>query len=176
MMTRQRRLGVNLVIGVSLILILERVMSLGGFCVNISSRSLPYGLYQISDALEPDYGDYALTCLEGEAAQMAFERMYIHRGRCPSGLMPVMKRIAAKPGDQIDIKNGHVRINGEALSQYPVRAVDSRGDDLRVLYQTPMIINPGYYYLLSDYHPRSWDSRYWGQVKIYALARPVVSF
>ena len=67
--------------------------------------SLPKGIYRIvSGAPAPkDFvrGELVSFCLEGEFAELALERGYLEPGSCPSGLRPLLKRLAGLPGDVV---------------------------------------------------------------------------
>ena len=76
--------------------------------------SLPKGVYRISPGA-PGKGDLVSFCLDGEYAALAGERGYLQAGSCPSGLRPLLKRIAGLPGDIV---------NPDALH---IRALDSQG-------------------------------------------------
>ena len=89
------RKGVTLaVLGLSLL-----CLWLAGYRFN-ATPSLPVGIYRLS-ADAPGKGDYAAFCLEGEFAELARERGYLQAGSCPSGLRPLLKRVASLPGDPV---------------------------------------------------------------------------
>ena len=76
--------------------------------------SLPKGIYRLAPGL-PEKNDLVSFCLEGEFAELALKRGYLEPGSCPSGLRPLLKRLAALPGDSVD------------PSAFPIRSVDSHG-------------------------------------------------
>ncbi len=126
-----------------------------GLRVNVTA-SLPRGLYQIS-AGSPGKGEYATFCLSGEFAELARERGYVLAGSCPSGLRPLLKHVAALPGDVVNV------------AALLLRAKDSQGRPLpSVLQNGP--VPAGMALLLAD-HPGSFDGRYFGLVPLDMLQR-----
>ena len=125
--------------------------------------SLPKGIYRIVPGA-PEKNELVSFCLEGEFAELALERGYLEPGSCPSGLRPLLKRLAALPGDFVD----------PATS--PIRAVDSHGRSMSPAL-APGVVPPGMALVLAD-HPGSFDSRYFGFVPLESLQRvkPVFLF
>lgn len=125
--------------------------------------SLPKGVYRIASG-EPAKGDLVSFCLQGEFADLARERGYLEPGSCPSGLRPLLKRLAGLPGDFI-----------EACS-LTIRTVDSQGRPMPSTRHSG-VIPSGMALVLAD-HPGSFDSRYFGLVPLESLQRvePVFLF
>ncbi len=125
--------------------------------------SLPKGIYRLAPGL-PAKNDLVSFCLEGEFAELALERGYLESGSCPSGLRPLLKRLAALPGDSVD------------PSTFPIRSVDSHGRSISPAL-IPGVVPPGMALVLAD-HPGSFDSRYFGFVPLDSLQRiePVFVF
>ena len=125
--------------------------------------SLPKGIYRIVQGA-PERNDLVSFCLEGEFAELALERGYLEPGSCPSGLRPLLKRLAGLPGDFVD---------PYAL---PICAVDSHGRSMSPDL-APGVIPSGMALVLAD-HPGSFDSRYFGFVPLESLQRvkPVFVF
>ena len=132
-----------------------------GLRVNLTP-SLPQGVYIVRPGT-PGKGDLVAFCLEGAFADLARERGYLVAGSCPSGLRPLLKRIAGLPGDAIP---------GDLF----IRSVDSRGR-LMPSALPEGVIPPGMALVLADL-PGSFDSRYFGLVPLDALQRvePVFVF
>lgn len=125
--------------------------------------SLPKGVYRIVPGA-PEKNDFVSFCLEGEFAELALERGYLEPGSCRSGLRPLLKRLAALPGDSVD------------PSAFPIRSVDSQGRPMSPAL-VPGVVPPGMALVLAD-HPGSFDSRYFGFVPLESLQRvkPVFLF
>ena len=125
--------------------------------------SLPKGVYRIVPGA-PEKNDFVSFCLEGEFAELALERGYLEPGSCRSGLRPLLKRLAALPGDSVDPYS------------LPICAVDSHGRPMSPAL-APGVVPPGMALVLAD-HPGSFDSRYFGFVPLESLQRvkPVFLF
>ena len=133
-----------------------------GFRFN-PTPSLPKGIYRVVPGA-PEKDDLVSFCLEGEFAELALERGYLEPGSCPSGLRPLLKRLAGLPGDFVD------------PSAFPIRSVDSHGRSMSSAL-VPGVVPPGVALVLAD-HPGSFDSRYFGFVPLDSLQRvePVFLF
>ena len=126
-----------------------------------STPSLPQGLYRLAPDV-PAKGDYVAFCLDGPYAELAAERGYVRPGSCPSGLRPLLKRLAGLPGDVVD------------LSTLSIRSEDRQGRPLASVLENG-VIPAGMALVLAD-HPGSFDSRYFGLVRLDSLrkAAPVL--
>ena len=133
-----------------------------GFRFN-PTPSLPKGIYRLAPGA-PEKNDLVSFCLEGEFADLALERGYLEPGSCPSGLRPLLKRLAGLPGDFFD------------PASFPIRSVDSHGRSMSPAL-VPGVVPSGMALVLAD-HPGSFDSRYFGFVPLDSLQRvePVFIF
>lgn len=118
--------------------------------------SLPKGVYRIVPGA-PEKNELVSFCLEGEFAELALERGYLEPGSCPSGLRPLLKRLAALPGDSVD------------PASFPICSVDSHGRSMSPAL-APGVVPPGMALVQAD-HPGSFDSRYFGFVPLDSLQR-----
>ena len=132
-----------------------------GLRVNLTP-SLPRGLYVLCPGT-PGRGDLAAFCLKGPFADLARERGYLQHGSCPSGLRPLLKKVAGLPGDAIP-------------NDLAVRSSDSQGRPMPSVVPSG-VVPPGMALMLAD-HPGSFDSRYFGLVPLDSLQRvkPVFPF
>lgn len=142
----------------------------GGFRLNVTS-SLPRGVYRLTDG-PLRRGDVVSFCLEGAFADLARERGYVAPGSCPSGLRPLMKRLAGLPGDQVRLTDEGIVCGPEDKARrwpgVPL-AKDGKGRPLAraSLHGT---VPAGSALVLAD-HPGSFDSRYFGFVPLDGLVR-----
>lgn len=118
--------------------------------------SLPRGIYRLAPG-EPQRGDLVSFCLQGEFVDLARERGYLQAGSCKSGLRPLLKRLAAMPGDFIE---------ADSLA---IRAVDSQGRPMPSVLKSG-VVPSGMALVLAD-HEGSFDSRYFGLVPLESLQR-----
>ena len=160
------------------ILAVSALLTVVGLALDVRvnwTASMPIGLYRhVDPVLERDA--WVAICLEGEAAQVARARGYIIRGACPSGLTPILKRIAAVPGDRVALSAAGVRINDEPIQASEPKKVDSRGRPLEGATEGEILLADGRYFVLGMNEDRSWDSRYFGAVsahQIIAGAKPL---
>lgn len=141
--------------------------------------SLPVGLYHLrSLPTEPRRGDVVELCLPPAIAGFGIGRGYVGYGGCPDGSMPLLKPVAAVPGDTVQITPEAVLVNGVPVVP-PALSTDSAGRLLPALAQGLYRVQPGEVWLLSDHERRSWDGRYYGPVPISALrhtAAPLLTF
>jgi signal peptidase I len=75
---------------------------------------------------------------------------------------PLIKRVVGLPGETIEIRDGHVYINGQMLNE-PYLEQLTYGDT------GPHVIAPGYMFVLGDNRGASNDSRSFGEVTISSI-------
>ena len=81
-----------------------------------------------------------------------------------------VKRVIGEPGDTVEIRNGQVFVNEEALEE-PYVTDRSRGS------MAPRTIAHDFYFVLGDNRRVSDDSRSWGQVPLdHVIGRAWVSY
>jgi len=153
-----------------------------GYRVN-RSASLPFFVYKIAPFIqdtEVERGNCVLIDLSklfNPVIDSGVERGYVNLRE------PMLKRIGAIPGDTVVLMDGFLFINGKA-TKVTVASHDSYGGklsmwpDLRFSVATPLVLQPGEYWLVSD-PERGFDSRYFGPVSESTFthkARPVFHF
>jgi len=143
------------------------------------TESLPMGIYQVeeTDPAMIERGSIVMACPEQSEVQTeARDRGYLPYGfGCPGGFAPLFKIAMALPGDVVNATPEGITINGQPIANTSRLTTDGEGRALPPLPESGEV-PPGKVWLLSDYAPRSWDSRYFGPVPlgtVYGLARPV---
>ena len=129
------------------------------------TTSYPKGFYRLMDE-KPEIGRLVLACLPpGKMADMAIERGYLPRGFCPSGTLPLIKKLAAVGGDTLRFNQQGLSVNGGPVIQNTQQlAIDPSGRQLPIVSSAMVSTNSAF--LISDYNANSFDSRYFGEVPI----------
>ncbi len=148
----------------------------GGYRLNLTP-SEPLGLWRIEKLQRPvSIGDLVFLCPPTTAVfEEARRRGYLRRGLCPSGFAPLIKSVAALPGQRVDITN-HVLIDGRLVPASSVWRTDGEG---RAINPDPGGVVPPHHLFLHSPFASSYDSRYFGPVPdsgLLGLARQVLTF
>nr|UVZ00132.1 conjugative transfer signal peptidase TraF [Agrobacterium fabrum] len=149
---------------------------MGGFRLNLTP-SEPLGLWRIVALRRPiEAGDLVFICPPPTASfEEARRRGYVRRGLCPRGFAPLIKAVAALPGQHVEI-GANVAVDGRSLPSSIVRTSDGEGRPITA-FKTG-IVPPKNLFLHSSF-ASSYDSRYFGPVPdtgLLGLARPVLTF
>ena len=106
-----------------------------------------------------------------------FEEPDLKRGDVVVFLFPddpsasYVKRLIGLPGDEVEIREGKVIVNGQELNE---PYIDSRLNQAQ-RSQEPIFVKPHQYYVLGDNRDNSSDSRIWGLVPERYVYAKVVS-
>ncbi len=149
-----------------------------GYRLN-TTPSLPRGLWRVLPlAAAPARGDIVSFCPPlTPLFREAKARAYLGAGACPGGFEPMLKPIAGLPGDQVELSEAGLAVNGTLLPNSKPLAADPSGRPLKPLAPGRFTIPHGSILLVSGHNPQSFDSRYFGPVPIHAvqsLAHPVL--
>ncbi|CUX03229.1 MULTISPECIES: conjugative transfer signal peptidase TraF [Rhizobium/Agrobacterium group] len=152
------------------------VAFVGGFRLNLTP-SEPLGLWRIQPLHRTvSAGDLVFVCPPITALfEEARHRGYLRHGLCPGGVAPLIKTVAAVPGQRVEIGAGVV-IDGRKLPASNLRATDGEGRAIRP-YAGGLV--PAAHLFLHSSYASSYDSRYFGPVPdsgLLGLARPVLTF
>jgi conjugative transfer signal peptidase TraF len=126
-----------------------------------TSPSLPFGLYRVTADTAAPLIEF---CPSEPVASFANVRGYRQVGSCPDGGTPLMKPIVAREGDVVEVSAAGVRVNGTLLRNSAPLARDTAGRPLTPWPAGKYTVPLGEVWLISDYHARSFDSRYFGPV------------
>jgi conjugative transfer signal peptidase TraF len=127
---------------------------------------MPLGLYLPTErSLLP--GEIVAVCLPAAHAQFARERGYLHHGSCPTGVQPVLKRIAAVEGDVVTIQPEGVTINDTPIPGSHVVTQDRQGRTVPHAPWGTITLHRDELWLMSTRHPHSLDSRTFGVVSLF---------
>jgi conjugative transfer signal peptidase TraF len=151
---------------------------LAGLCglrIN-DSASMPVGLWVERPApAQLTRGLIVIWCAPNAGAfHEAHERGYMDDGSCPSGYAPLLKPVAAIPGDTVRVDREGLRVNGVLLAHTQALQKDPRGRALPHLAPGEYRVEPGEIWLVSTCHPGSFDSRYLGALDASRVRGTVV--
>ena len=132
------------------------------------SESAPRGVYLRLDQGAPEVGDWVAACLPERLATFGRHRGYLARGSCPGGAAPVIKRLAAAAGAEIELGPEGLLVDGAPQPGSRPFTVDSSGRDLPPTVRYPYRVAPGHVLLLTGVAD-SWDGRYFGALPEGAL-------
>ena len=113
---------------------------------------------------EPDYGDVVVIEIEPPTFQVL---KFLNNSNAAKKLLPTMtgadyiKRVIAKEGDVVDIKDGYVYVNGVKIEEAYVK---TQGTTLLSSTAMPYKVEEGKYFVLGDNRVESRDSRSFGTI------------
>lgn len=156
--------------------VLAGIGLIGGIRLNLTP-SEPLGIWRIKPlSRDPIVGDLVFICPPVTPKfEEAWQRGYLRRGLCAGGFAPLIKTVAALPGQRVAIGNT-VAIDGAVLDASLVRESDGPGRP--IIPYSGGIVPPGHVFLHSSF-ASSYDSRYFGPVPdsgLLGLAKPILTF
>jgi len=129
--------------------------------------SVARGWYWIGPPVALRVGSIVLVRLPSAVAALASQRGYLPKG------VPILKSIGAVTPQSVCVREQAVHIDGVAVAA--VLARDGKHRPLQPWAQC-RVLTDGELFLLSDVHPASFDSRYFGPINASAVlgtARPI---
>ncbi|MEP4079792.1 signal peptidase I [Haloferula sp.] len=123
----------------------------------------------MSPTFIPD--DYVFATKSGKK-EADFKQMDIIVFSSPSNPKSrFIQRIAALPGDKVEVKNGHLSVNDQpivsASGAKPAPGTDTKSDMTLPTY--PLVVEPGKVFVIGDNYENSLDSRYFGTIEIDSI-------
>lgn len=140
-----------------------------GLRINVSP-SLPLGLYLVAN---DSRGKLVEFCPPEPFAKLAAARGYRHAGSCPDGAAPLLKPVAAWAGDSVELTRAGISVNGHLLPRTAPLSRDTRGRPLSSWPLRKYIVAPGTVWVASTFNPRSFDSRYFGPIRVDSIRNRV---
>lgn len=139
-----------------------------------TSASVPRGFYWLSSAAAVR-GAYVAVCPPPTPIlQLARERGYVGRGRCPGGYSELIKVFAAGAGDHVHIDASGVRVGDRRWPNSAPTEVDAGG---RSLPQAPVLddtLAASSVLVMSRDCALGFDSRYFGPLSRSAIVATAV--
>lgn len=118
-----------------------------------ASASAPIGLYWVSPGAPIAQGNMVIARVPERYRHMAAERRYLPMN------VPLVKRVAAGPGDEICALGGSIFLDGKPI----VRRLEKDGKGRPMpRWQGCIRLRWGQYFLLMTDSPASFDGRYFG--------------
>lgn len=142
------------------------------------TTSAPLGLYSTSHGSDLARGDLVAVCLPDAIAALGLARGYLSAGTCANGTSPVLKRVVAAAGDEVELRRDLLAINGRIIDCSPRPSNDSLGRPLEPPPFGRRVVAAGEVWLLGIHRDRSWDSRNFGPVavsSIVGIVRPLLA-
>lgn len=128
------------------------------------TESMPIGFFKSVKAAVVHRGDLVAVCLPKDIADEGLRRHYLKRGSCPSGVVPVLKKVVAVPGNTVRLSKKFITVN-ELMYQAPQQVKDHLQKPMRHFIKNGSYVDTKQYWLYGANDPeRSWDSRYYGGV------------
>src|SRR5208337_3761697 len=93
----------------------------------------------------------------------------LSKGRCASGFEPLLKPLAAIPGDEIEIIPEGIQVNGVLIQNSARLLTDVQGRPLPQVPQGKFRVGQGDIWLIATQNARSFDSRYFGPLPMTAI-------
>lgn len=146
-----------------------------GYRINVTP-SLPLGIWRTAAIDNAEFVEFCLP--DGPAKEVAVARGYLPNGLCSGGGAPLLKPVAARSGDLVEVTAQGVAVNGHLVAT-PIATVDSAGRAMPAVARGMHKVAPHELWVLSSYHPGSFDSRYYGAIprsSVLAGMVPVLTF
>lgn len=140
---------------------------------------MPKGIYLLISSQKLHHGDFAEICIDNSLANFALHRGYLHKGNCPSGVQPLLKKISALDGDKVILTPNSITINGKELAHSKTLTYDKHERSLPSIQRGIYILLPHQMWLYGIDSERSWDSRYFGVINtscVLSVAKPLISW
>jgi conjugative transfer signal peptidase TraF len=147
-----------------------------GFRMN-TTTSMPIGLYLLTDG-RPGRGDYVTFCLPPGAYPREIAASCLGQSHlCPTALKPLLKHLVGLPGDVVQVTPAGLLVNGHLQPNSGILTTDQAGKSIPSFLSSG-VIPQGKALVLSGYDPHSFDSRYFGLVRLASLHKvlPVITF
>ncbi len=138
----------------------------GGLRWNVSP-SMPMGVWRVQ-AIQGAItrGEVVTLCLDPTPVAFGRERGYLAGGECPGGVEMLIKTAAAVPGDQVEVSDGGISVNGLPIPHSKSLPTDDLNRPMKAIPNGVYQVGPTQVWVIGDTDPRSYDSRYFGAVSI----------
>jgi conjugative transfer signal peptidase TraF len=141
-----------------------------------TTASEPIGLYRLVGThtmYQP--GSFVEVCLPAAVLRTTIDLgIRLQRGRCPGGVVPLIKRVAAGPEQRVCVSEVGVFVNGHPLPDSRPQPKTTAGKPLHADLGCHVV--PAAEVWVASTNPRGYDSRYFGPVRPLTAAVPVLTY
>jgi conjugative transfer signal peptidase TraF len=132
------------------------------------TNSVPMGLYLISNDSKARLVEF---CPPEPFGTLSRERGYLERSYfgCPDGAKPLLKPVAAKPGDLVNVSGNGIAVNGRLIPHTAALHTDSAGRLIQAWPDGTYPVRGGSIWVASSFNTHSFDSRYFGPIQQTAI-------
>jgi len=138
------------------------MLGLSGLRVNFTD-SLPRGFYWITNDSKAVLVEF---CPPSAFSMLSVRRGYRPSGICPDRKAPLLKPVIARAGDTVVVSAEGISVNGRKLPNTKPRPFDSGGRPLNAWPRGVYSVPAAMVWVVSTYHPNSFDSRYFGPISV----------
>lgn len=158
---------------VSLIVSLFAILVVPFFVLDLrinTTASFPLGLYKVVKNTTVTRGVFVEICAPDKKNIQLLKLQKENDGICSNGTIPLLKKVAAMEGDKITVTNSKVFVNGVEQANSTIYAKKVR------YYAQTQTLQKGEIFVMSDYNPMSYDSRYFGALKAKDILHTLTPF
>ena len=131
-----------------------------------TSPSLPVGLYVTTADARSRLVEF---CPPEPYARLAIVRGYRDAGNCSDGAAPLLKPVVAEVGDIVEVVPTGLVVNGHSIQNTAAIRTDTKGRPLNPWPSGRYEVKAGTIWVVSSYHSRSFDSRYFGPIATWTI-------
>lgn len=169
---RLHRVRRAVLVAIAVAIVVSQVGGVFGLRIN-TSPSLPMGLYITTADSDANLVEF---CPAEPFGTLSIERGYREPGACRDGAAPLLKPIIARSGDVVEVSERGISVNGALLPNTAPLTRDTKGRHLEAWPSGRYVVGPGTIWVASSYHPRSFDSRYFGPLSTAAIRHRLKAF
>jgi conjugative transfer signal peptidase TraF len=169
---RLRKIRHTVLVAIGVAIAVFQLSGVFGLRIN-TSPSLPMGLYITTADTDANLVEF---CPVEPFATLSIARGYRDPGACRDGAAPLLKPIIARSGDVVEVSARGISVNGVLLPNTAPLATDTKDRHLEAWPFGRYVVNPGTIWVASSYHPRSFDSRYFGPLSTAAIRYRLKAF
>ena len=139
------------------------VAGIVGVRINLTA-SVPVGLYFVSSNPDSQFIEF---CPPEPFGSLSVERGYrAASSACPDGGEALLKPVVAREGNQVEVSSRGISVNGSLIPNTAAKTLNTEGRPLSPWPFGSYQVEPGTVWVASTYNRRSFDSRYFGAIRV----------